>query len=30
MQLKAHIFELEQQEKNFDSLNQKYRQLQNE
>jgi hypothetical protein len=29
-QLKAHIFELEQHEKDYDCLNQKYRQLQND
>jgi hypothetical protein len=29
-QLKAHIFELEQHNKNYDNLNQKYRGLQNE
>ena len=29
-QLKAHIFELNQHEKDYDNLNQKYRQLQNE
>ena len=29
-QLKAHIFELEQHDKNFDGLNSKYRALQNE
>jgi hypothetical protein len=29
-QLKAHIFELEQHEKNYDNLNHKYRSVQNE
>lgn len=29
-QLKAQVFELEQNEKNFNSLNQKFRSLQNE
>ena len=29
-QLKAHIFEMEQREKDYDNLKQKYRQLQNE